>query len=91
MGRAQLASQERRNLDAHAAVHEDAVAREYGLEQARVRATGADRKNHIAGFAERHGFAAAQVGRDDAKWYPHVLKTVNFEESLEETLRARFP
>jgi len=72
----------------HRAIHEVPVQVPHGLEQARVRATGADGKQDIARVAKYHGPATAEVGGDDCQRDAHLFEAVDLEKPPEELVHA---
>ena len=64
------------NLDAHRAVDQQTIAGADRLEQTGVGAARANRKKDVAGIAEGHRFAGAEVGRHDAERNPHLFEAV---------------
>jgi hypothetical protein len=89
--RSKLAREDRRNLDAHRAVHQQPATRGHGLKESRVRTARANRKKHVTGVAERHRLTGAEIGSEDPERRPHLFEAVGLEDSGEELLHPIAP
>jgi hypothetical protein len=85
---AQLPGKVRGDFDRHGAVHERAAIVIHGVKQAGIRATGANREDHVALPMERDGFTCGEIGGDHTQRDLHLLEAVTFQEAFEKSLHA---
>ncbi len=86
MRRTELAREDGGYLDAHRTVDQEPAAHVHRLKQPRIRAARANRKKHVAGVAERHGLAGAEIGGEDPERCRHVFEAFGLEHAGEELL-----
>jgi len=84
----ELSGQARGDFDGHCPVHEQAVLVFHRVKQAWVRATGANRENHVTLAMEGDWLAGCEIGGDHAQWDLHLLETVTFQKTFEKGLHA---
>jgi hypothetical protein len=84
----ELSSQTRGNLHGHCTIHEEALLVFNGVKQAGIRATGANREDHVTLAMEGDGLTGGEIGGDHAQWDFHLLEAVTFQKTFEKGLHA---
>ena len=88
MRSSELPGQPRGNLNGHGAVYKEAFLVLHGVKQAGIRATGANRQDHVALAMKVNGLAGGEIRSDDAARDLHLFEAVSFQKTCKEGLHA---